>query len=63
MTKNQYLEIYIDTVHQKYRKVFTDYEELATRINENFNFDCTASEILSYYEEEDMKLIYKHCVE
>lgn len=32
MNRKQYLEIFIDIIHIKYNKVFTDYEELAKAI-------------------------------
>ena len=64
MTDQQYLEIYIDIVHKKNKnKVYGDYKELAEIINTFFGVNYTAMDILNYYEELDVKLMYKNCVE
>lgn len=46
-----FLEVAIDLVEDKYKKVFTDYQELAEKICLNFKVDVTKEQILEYYEE------------
>ncbi len=60
------LEVYIDLVEEKYKKVFTDYQELADKINLNFGTTFDKEDVEHYYdkyylqETEDMKLQVKN---
>ena len=60
------LEIYIDLVEEKYEKVFSDYQELAEKINLNFGTTFDKEDVEHYYdkyymlETEDMKLQAKN---
>jgi len=60
------LEVYIDLVEEKYKKVFTDYQELADKINLNFGTTFDKEDVEHYYdkyylqEAEDMKLQVKN---
>ncbi len=44
------LEVAIDLIHAKENKVFTDYTELADKINTSFGYEVTGQDILDYYE-------------
>ncbi len=46
------LEVMIDLIHDKYRKVFTDYKELARLISLEFKTQVHESDIWQYYEPE-----------
>lgn len=60
------LEVYIDLVEEKYKKVFTDYQELVDKINLNFGTTFDKEDVEHYYdkyylqETEDMKLQVKN---
>lgn len=60
------LEIYIDLVEDKYKKVFSDYQELADKINLNFGTKFDKEDVSHYYdkyymmESEDIKLQVKN---
>lgn len=60
------LEIYIDLIEDKYKKVFSDYQELADKINLNFGTTFDKEDINAYYEKyymmevEDIKLQVKN---
>ena len=60
------LEVYIDLVEEKYKQVFTDYQELADKINLNFGTTFDKEDVEHYYdkyylqETEDMKLQVKN---
>lgn len=60
------LEVYIDLVEEKYNKVFSDYQDLADKINLNFGTIFAKEDVEHYYdkyylqEEEDMKLQFKN---
>lgn len=44
------LEFYITFIERKNRKVYTDYSELATQINNTFNKKITGRDIWLHYE-------------
>lgn len=44
------LEIFIDLMHRKHNRVFTNYKELATLINDSFYTDYTEQDIWDYYD-------------
>ncbi len=44
------LEIFIDLMHKKHNKVFTNYKELADLINDSFYTDYNEQDIWNYYE-------------
>lgn len=50
------LEVFIDLMHHKYKRVFTDYKELANLINDTFYTDYTEQDIWNYYEPPEEQL-------
>ena len=44
------LEIFIDLMHKRHNKVFTDYKELVNLINDSFYTDYVEQDIWDYYE-------------
>ncbi len=58
------LEIMIDLVHDKYKKVFTDYGELAELISKEFKVSISSADIWNYYEPEVQdKLIHNRVLQ
>lgn len=64
---NQSLASYIYKVEKKYNKVFTNYDELAVKLKEEFDIIITGKEIYDYEDNyyaslatEDAKLIVKN---
>ena len=66
LNKYANIEVMIDLIEEKYHRVFTNYSELADKININFCINISTEDIIQYYEKyydvdiKDKELITKN---
>lgn len=60
------LQLYINLLHQIYKRVYTNYNELIGKLKYEFNIDVSIEELRELYEptieeqQKDLELIYKN---